>query len=38
MNKYMNPWDILLIAFSAYLVIWGINALLRNVNMGVYQA
>jgi hypothetical protein len=38
MSKYLNMGDALLIAFSAYVVVWGINAILRNSNMGVYQA
>jgi hypothetical protein len=37
-SKYLNPLDLILIAFSAYLVIWAANALLRNLNMGAYQA
>jgi len=38
MSKYLNISDVLLIAFSAYVVVWGINTILRNSNMGAYQA
>lgn len=38
MGKYLNATDVLIILFSAFVVIWGINAALRNVGMGEYQA
>lgn len=38
MGKYLNISDLLLIAFSAFVIVWGANMLLRNVNMGAYQA
>jgi hypothetical protein len=36
--KYMNVSDMLLIAVSAYVVVWGANYILRATNMGTYQA
>lgn len=36
--RYANFPDLILILLSAYLVIWAANALLRNLNMGAYQA
>lgn len=38
MGKYLNMGDLLLIAFSAFVIIWGANMMLRNLNMGAYQA
>lgn len=38
MAKYLNLPDVLLITFSAYVVIWGINHFLRGAGMADYQA
>jgi len=38
MGKFVNLPDALLIGFSAYLVIWGVNWALRNMNMAEFQA
>ncbi len=38
MSKYLNFGDIVLIALSSYVVVWGINSALRAVNKDTYQA
>ncbi len=36
--KYLNLSDLLIIALSSYVVVWGANYVLRATNMGEYQA
>lgn len=38
MGKYMNFSDLLIIGVSAYVVVWGVNSLLRTVQLPAFQA
>jgi uncharacterized membrane protein len=38
MGKFLNVGDVLVIAVSSFVVIWGINRMLRSVSMPQYQA
>lgn len=38
MTRYLNIRDVLTIAVSAYVFVWGVNNLLRHVGMADYQA
>lgn len=38
MTKYLNVSDIVIIAVSAYVVVWGANHILRATGMNAYQA
>ena len=38
MGKYLNAPDLIMIALSSYVFVWGANYILRTMNMGSYQA